>query len=216
LGVETIDLYYAHRINPEHPIEETVGVLAGLVKAGKVRAIGLCEISVATLRRAHAVHPIAAVQSEYSLWTRDPEAEVLPTCRELGTAFVAYSPLGRGMLTGAINQDTKLADNDFRKLSPRFQGDNLDANLKLVKTVKALAATKHCTPGQLAIAWLLHQGDDIIPIPGTRRIKYLEENLAAADVVLSATDLDAIKQALPAGGAVGERYPKAGMVGLNA
>jgi aryl-alcohol dehydrogenase-like predicted oxidoreductase len=216
LGVEVIDLYYAHRINPEQPIEETAGALASLVKAGKVRAIGLCEVSAATLRRAHAVHPIAAVQSEYSLWTRDPEADVLSTCRELGTAFVAYSPLGRGMLTGAIGQDTKLADNDFRRLSPRFQGDNFDANLKLVETVKALAATKHCTPGQLAIAWLLHQGDDIIPIPGTRRIKYLEENVAAADLELTSADLAAIQQAFPAGAAVGDRYPKAGMVGLNA
>jgi aryl-alcohol dehydrogenase-like predicted oxidoreductase len=216
LGVEIIDLYYAHRIDPSQPIEETVGAMAALVKAGKVRAIGLCEVSDATLRRAHAVYPIAAVQSEYSLWTRDPEAAVLPTCRELDIAFVAYSPLGRGILTGTISRETRLADNDFRRLSPRFQGENLDTNLGLVETLKTLAGEKHCTPGQLAITWLLNQGNDIIPIPGTRRIKYLEENVGAANVVLSAADLAAINAAVPIGAAAGERYPKAGMVGLNA
>ncbi|MGO8855929.1 MAG: aldo/keto reductase [Steroidobacteraceae bacterium] len=216
LGVKVIDLYYAHRIDLSQPIEETVGAMAALVKIGKVRAIGLCEVSATTLRRAHAVYPIAAVQSEYSLWTRDPEAAVLPTCRELGIAFVAYSPLGRGMLTGTISRETRLAENDFRRLSPRFQGENLDTNLALVETLKTLAGEKHCTPGQLAIAWLLNQGNDIIPIPGTRRIKYLEENVGAANVVLSAADLAAINAALPVGAAAGERYPKAGMVGLNA
>jgi aryl-alcohol dehydrogenase-like predicted oxidoreductase len=216
LGVEVIDLYYAHRINPGQPIEETVGAMSALVKAGKVRAIGLCEISDVTLRRAHAVYQIAAVQSEYSLWTRDPEAAILPTCRELDIAFVAYSPLGRGMLTGAISRETRLAENDARRVSPRFQGENLNTNLSLVATLKTLASDKHCTPGQLAIAWLLNQGNDIIPIPGTRRIKYLEENVQAADLVLSAADLAAINAALPLGAAAGERYPKSAMVWLNA
>ena len=216
LGVETIDLYYAHRVDKGQPIEETVGAMAALVKAGKVRAIGLSEVSAATLRRAHQEHPIAAVQSEYSLFTRDPEAEALPACRELGVAFVAYSPLGRGMLTGALADVAGLAGNDFRRLSPRFQGDNLAANLRLVEAVKALAAAKRCTPGQLALAWLLHRGQDIIPIPGTRRSNYLEENVAAADIALSPADLFAIDAALPPGAAAGERYPPAGMAGVNA
>jgi len=216
LGVEIIDLYYAHRINTEQPIEDTVGAMARLVEAGKVRAIGLSEVSAKTLRKAHAVHPIAAVQSEYSLWTRDPEAEVLPACHELGIAFVAYSPLGRGMLTGAISHATTFADTDYRRLSPRFVGDNLDANLILVDAVKQLAKTKGCTPAQLAIAWLLHQGDDIIPIPGTRRIATLEENLRAADVELSDDDLAAIRAALPPDAAAGARYPQGATAGLNA
>lgn len=216
LGVEVIDLYYAHRINPDQPIEETVGAMADLVQAGKVRALGLSEVSAATLRRAHAVHPIAAVQSEYSLWTRDMEAEVLPVCRELGVSLVAYSPLGRGMLTGAITRDTPLARDDFRRSVPRFQDENFDANLRLVEALRGLAAEKGCTAGQLALAWLLHQGPDIIPIPGTRRIKYLEENAGAAAVELTAADLERIDAALPAGAAAGERYPAAGMVGLNA
>lgn len=216
LGLAVIDLYYVHRINREQPIEETVGAMAGLVKAGKVRAIGLCEVSAPTLRRAQAVHPIAAVQTEYSLWTRDVETDILPACRELDIAFVPYSPLGRGMLTGAIGRDTQLAGNDFRRLSPRFQGDNLDANLLLVEALKKLAAEKHCTPGQLAIAWLLHQGENIIPIPGTRRIPYLEENVRAADIVLSAADLAAINLVLPMGAAAGDRYPQASMAQLNA
>ena len=190
--------------------------MAALVKAGKVRAIGLSEVSAATLRRAHAVHPIAAVQSEYSLWTRDPEAEVLPACRALGVAFVAYSPLGRGFLTGALTTLDDLAADDFRRMSPRFEAVNLAANLKLVDVVKAIAKAKGCTPGQLALAWLLHQGDNIIPIPGTRRIRYLEENVAAADVALCAAELAAISAALPPGAAAGERYPKAGMAGVNA
>ncbi len=216
LGVEVIDLYYAHRINPDQPIEETVGAMAGLVQTGKVRALGLSEVSAATLRRAHAVHPIAAVQSEYSLWTRDMEAEVLPVCRELGVSLVAYSPLGRGMLTGAITRDTPLAGDDFRRSVPRFQDENFDANLRLVEALRGLAAEKGCTVGQLALAWLLHQGPDIIPIPGTRRITYLEENVGAAAVELMAADLERIGAALPAGAAAGERYPAAGMVGLNA
>jgi len=215
LGVETIDLYYAHRLNPEVPVEETVAAMADLVTAGKVRALGLSEVSAATLRRAHAVHPIAALQSEYSLWTRDVEAEVLPVLRELKVSLVAYSPLGRGMLTGAIGKDTPLADNDFRRISPRFQADNLDANLRLVDVVKTLAAERGCTPAQLALAWLLAQGPDILPIPGTRRISALEENLGAISVRLSADDLARLNAALPPGIAAGDRYPPEGMKGLN-
>ncbi len=216
LGIETIDLYYAHRLNPDVPVEETVAAMADLVKAGKVRALGLSEVSAATLRRAHAVHPIAALQSEYSLWTRDIEAEVLPTLRALGISLVAYAPLGRGMLTGAIDKDTKLADNDFRSLSPRFQGDNLDANLRLVEGVKVLAAERDCTPAQIALAWLLAQGPDILPIPGTRRISRLEENVGATAVTLSAADLARLAALLPPGAAAGARYPQEGMKGLNA
>ena len=216
LGVEAIDLYYAHRLNPDVPVEDTVGAMAELVRAGKVRALGLSEVSARTLRRAHAVHPIAAVQSEYSLWTRDPEAEVLPACRDLGASFVAYSPLGRGFLTGAIGKDADLAANDFRRISPRFQGDNLERNLRLVDVVKTLAATRGATPGQVALAWLLHQGKDIVPIPGTKRIEYLEENVAAASLTLSTDELARLDQALPPGAAAGDRYPPAGMKGLNA
>jgi len=215
LGVEVIDLYYVHRIDTNRPIEETIGTMARLVEAGKVRALGISECSAATLRRAHAVHPIAAVQSEYSLWTRDPEAEVLPACNELGIAFVAYSPLGRGMLTGAINDASSFEANDYRRRSPRFVGDNLDANLKLVEKVRQRAADKRCTPAQLAIAWLLHQSDRIIPIPGTRRIATLDENLGASEVSLSAEDLATIRDALPAGAAVGARYPDSALAGLN-
>jgi aryl-alcohol dehydrogenase-like predicted oxidoreductase len=216
LGIETIDLYYAHRLNPEVPVEETVAAMADLVTAGKVRALGLSEVSAATLRRAHAVHPIAALQSEYSLWTRDVEAEVLPVLRELKVSLVAYSPLGRGMLTGAIGKNTPLADNDFRRISPRFQADNLDANLRLVDVVKTLADERGCTPAQLALAWLLAQGPDILPIPGTRRITALEENLGAVGVKLSAADLARLDAALPPGVAAGDRYPPEGMKGLNA
>jgi aryl-alcohol dehydrogenase-like predicted oxidoreductase len=216
LGVEVIDLYYAHRVDSGQPLEETVGAMGALVKTGKVRAIGLCEVSDATLRRAHAIHPIAAVQSEYSLWTRDPEATVLPTCRKLGISFVAYAPLGRGMLTGAISRETQLAKDDARRRSPRFQKENLSTNLALVETLKALARDKHCTPGQLAVAWLLNQGGDIIPIPGSRRIEHLEENVRAAELALSSADLATIDAALPPGAAAGERYPKAAMELLNA
>ncbi|HYD68526.1 aldo/keto reductase [Azospirillum sp.] len=216
LGVETIDLYYAHRLNRDVPIEDTVGAMAELVRAGKVRAIGLCEVSAATLRRAHAVHPIAAVQSEYSLWTRDVEDEVLPACRELGVSLVAYSPLGRGMLTGAITNPDQLAEGDFRRLSPRFQGENLDANLRLVEDVRRLAVAKGCTPGQVALAWLLAQGPDVLPIPGTKRIKYLEENVAGATLRLKPEEVAALSAALPRGAAAGDRYPAEGMKGLNA
>ncbi len=216
LGTEVIDLYYAHRLNPNVPVEDTVGAMAELVRAGKVRALGLSEVSARTLRRAHAVHPIAAVQSEYSLWTREPEAEVLPACRELGVSFVAYSPLGRGFLTGSIGKDTDLAANDFRRISPRFQHDHLERNLRLVDVVKTLAGARGVTPGQVALAWLLHQGKDIVPIPGTKRIKYLEENVAAVSLTLSMDDLARLNQALPLGAAAGDRYPRAGMKGLNA
>ncbi|RJF83993.1 aldo/keto reductase [Azospirillum cavernae] len=216
LGVEVIDLYYAHRLNPDVPVEDTVGAMADLARAGKIRALGLCEVSAATLRRAHAIHPIAAVQSEYSLWTRDMEADVLPTCRDLGVSLVAYAPLGRGLLTATISDQKQLADNDFRRLSPRFQDGNLDANLRLVDAVTALAEAKGCKPGQVALAWLLAQGPDILPIPGTKRIPYLEENVGAASVVLSPEEVAALSAAIPPGAASGDRYPAAGMRGLNA
>ena len=215
LGVETIDLYYAHRVNPDIPVEETVGAMAELVKAGKVRALGLSEVSAATLRRAHAVHPIAAVQSEYSLWTRDVEAAVLPTCRELGISLVAYAPLGRGMLTGAVSSPDQFAENDFRRIAPRFAGDNFDRNLALVEQVKALAVQKGCTAGQVALAWLLAQGPEILPIPGTKRIKYLEENVGAAAVTLTGAEVKALSDALPPGVAAGDRYTAEGMRGVN-
>lgn len=215
LGVETIDLYYAHRVNPDIPVEETVGAMAELVKAGKVRALGLSEVSAATLRRAHAVHPIAAIQSEYSLWTRDVEASVLPACRELGISLVAYAPLGRGMLTGAVSSPDQFAENDFRRVAPRFAGDNFDRNLALVEQVKALAARKGCTPGQVALAWLLAQGPEILPIPGTKRIKYLEENVGSAAVTLTDAEVKALSDALPPGVAAGDRYTAEGMRGVN-
>ncbi|GLR78632.1 aldo/keto reductase [Azospirillum oryzae] len=215
LGVETIDLYYAHRVNPDIPVEDTVGAMADLVKAGKVRALGLSEVSAATLRRAHAVHPIATVQSEYSLWTRDVEAAVLPACHELGISLVAYAPLGRGMLTGAVSSPDQFAENDFRRIAPRFAGDNFDRNLALVEQVKALAAQKGCTAGQVALAWLLAQGPEILPIPGTKRIKYLEENVGAAAVTLSDAEVKALSDALPPGVAAGDRYTAEGMRGVN-
>jgi aryl-alcohol dehydrogenase-like predicted oxidoreductase len=208
LGVESIELYYQHRVDPKTPIEETVGAMAQLVREGKVRYLGLSEASPATVRRAHAVHPIAAVQTEYSLWTRDPEDQVLPTTRELGIAFVAYSPLGRGFLTGQIKTFQDLAEDDYRRFSPRFQGENFQKNLDLVARVEQLAKEKNCTPGQLAIAWLLTQGDDIIPIPGTKRRKYLEENVAALNVKLSAADMSRIDEVAPYGSAAGQRYPE--------
>lgn len=216
LGVEAIDLYYLHRAEPDTPIEETVGLMAGLVRQGKVKALGLSEVSASTLRRAAAVHPIAALQSEYSLWTRDVEAEILPACRELGVSFVAYSPLGRGFLTGSITTTEGLAANDFRRLSPRFAEGALQQNLRRIEAVKAMAAEKGCTPGQLALAWLLAQGDDIIPIPGTRRTERVDENAGALDIALSAADLARLDAALPAGSASGARYPEAGMRGINA
>jgi aryl-alcohol dehydrogenase-like predicted oxidoreductase len=212
LGVETIDLYYQHRVDPDTPIEETVGAMAALVHAGKVRALGLSEAAPETIRRAHAVHPIAAVQTEYSLWTRDVEDNgVLATCRELGIGFVAYSPLGRGMLTGQIRHFDDLAPDDYRRNNPRFQGDNFQRNLDLVARVEEIAREKGCTPAQLALAWVLAQGGDIVPIPGTKRRKYLEENLGALDITLSAEDLRRIDDAFPKGSAAGTRYAPSGM-----
>ena len=209
LSVDVIDLYYQHRVDPDVAIEETVGAMAELVRAGKVRALGLSEAAPETLRRANAVHPISALQSEYSLWTRDPEDGVLTACRALNVAFVAYSPLGRGFLTGAIRQVDDLAPGDYRRQTPRFQGDNLAANLELVKRVEALAAKKGCTPAQLAVAWVLAQGQDTIPIPGTKRRQRLLENLAAADVKLDREELAALSAAVPREAVAGQRYPEA-------
>src|SRR5277367_3435657 len=203
LGVETIDLYYQHRVDPATPIEETVGAMAQLVSEGKVRYLGLSEASPATLRRAAKVHPIAALQTEYSLWTRDPEAEILATCRELGIGFVAYSPLGRGFLTGQFKKFDDLPADDYRRFSPRFQGENFQKNLDLVRRVEEIAREKKCTASQLALAWVLAQGNDIVPIPGTKRRKYLEENAAAFDVKLSDADLQRISEVFPAESAAG-------------
>jgi aryl-alcohol dehydrogenase-like predicted oxidoreductase len=215
LGTDRIDLYYQHRVDPNVPIEETVGAMAELVAQGKVRYLGLSEAGVDTLRRAAKVHPISALQSEYSLWTRDPEDGVLATCRELGIGFVAYSPLGRGFLTGQLKRFEDLAADDYRRYSPRFQGENFGKNLELVKRVEAIASEKRCTPGQLALAWVLAQGDDVVPIPGTKRRKYLEENAAACDVVLSAQDRKRLDEVAPRGAAAGERYPAAMMASVN-
>jgi aryl-alcohol dehydrogenase-like predicted oxidoreductase len=208
LGVETIDLYYQHRVDPNTPIEETVGAMAELVKAGKVRYLGLSEASAETLRRAVKVHPITALQSEYSLWTRDPENGILATCRELGIGFVAYSPLGRGFLTGQFQKFEDFAADDFRRHSPRFQGENFQKNLDLVRRVEEIAREKGCKPSQLALAWVLAQGNDIVPIPGTKRRKYLEENIGAVEVKLSKDDLRRIEEVFPADSAAGERYPE--------
>ncbi len=208
LGVDVIDLYYQHRVDPAVPIEDTVGAMAELVRAGKVRALGLSEAAAETVRRANAVHPIAALQSEYSLWTRDPEDGVLATCRTLNIAFVAYSPLGRGFLTGAIRQVDDLAPGDYRRGTPRFQSDNLAANLELVKRVEEAAAKKGCTPAQLALAWVLCQDKDVIPIPGTKRRTRLAENLAAAEVQLSNEELAALSAAIPRQAVAGLRYPE--------
>jgi aryl-alcohol dehydrogenase-like predicted oxidoreductase len=208
LGVDVIDLYYQHRVDPAVPIEETVGAMAELVKSGKVRALGLSEAAPETLRRASAIHPIAALQSEYSLWTRDPEDGVLATCRALNIAFVAYSPLGRGFLTGAIRQLQDLDASDYRRQTPRFQGDNLTTNLALVKQVEDVAAKKGCTPAQLALAWVLAQGEDVIPIPGTKRRARLEENLAAAALKLSKAEVAALSAAIPREAVAGLRYPE--------
>jgi aryl-alcohol dehydrogenase-like predicted oxidoreductase len=206
LGVDHIDLYYQHRVDPEVPIEETVGAMAELVKAGKVRYLGMSEAAAATIRRAQAVHPITALQTEYSLWTRDPEDEILATVRELGIGFVAYSPLGRGFLTGQFQKPEDIPENDFRRRNPRFQGDNFYQNLKLVDRVKELAREKGVQPSQLALAWVLAQCDDIVPIPGTKHIKYLEENVAAAEVTLSADELQHLDEAVPKGATAGDRY----------
>lgn len=211
LGVDTIDLYYQHRVDPHTPIEATIGAMAELVKEGKVRFLGLSEASAQTIRRAHAVHPIAALQSEYSLWSRDVEAEILPTCRELQIGFVPWSPLGRGFLTGEIKTFEDLDANDWRRVSPRFQGDNFGRNLDLVAQIKQMASAKNCSPAQLAIAWLLDRGDDIVPIPGTKRVAYLLENLGALDVKLTDRELALIDAVLPKGAAAGDRYPAAMM-----
>jgi aryl-alcohol dehydrogenase-like predicted oxidoreductase len=210
LGVDVIDLYYQHRVDPKTPIEDTVGAMAELVKAGKVRHIGLSEASSKTIRRASRVHKITALQSEYSLWSRDVEDDVLATCRELGIGFVPYSPLGRGFLTGEIKRFEDLAQDDFRRHSPRFQGENFDKNLKLVERIGDLAAEKGVTKSQLALAWVLAQGDDVVPIFGTKRRKYLAENLRALDVVLTTADLTRIEAVAPRGAAAGERYPEIG------
>lgn len=207
LGIEYIDLYYQHRVDPNVPIEETVGAMAELVKQGKVRYLGLSEAAPATIRRAHAVHPITALQTEYSLWSRDPEDEILPTVRELGIGFVPYSPLGRGFLSGTITSPDDLAPDDFRRNSPRFQGDNFHKNIEVVERVKEIAAEKGATPGQLALAWLLAQGEDIVPIPGTKRRLYLEENVGAVEITLSKEELQRIDEVAPKGVAVGNRYP---------
>ena len=216
LGVDHIDLYYQHRVDPKTPIEETVGALAELVKEGKIRHIGLSEASAQTLRRAVKVHPITALQTEYSLWTRDPEAEILPTCRELGIGFVAYSPLGRGFLTGQFKKFEDLGADDYRRFSPRFQGENFQKNLDLVKSVEQLAREKGCKPAQLALAYVMAQGDDIVPIPGTKRRKYLEENVAAVDIDLTSEDLRRLNEVFPTGVAAGMRYPEHMMKLVNA
>jgi aryl-alcohol dehydrogenase-like predicted oxidoreductase len=211
LGVDVIDLYYQHRVDPAVPIEETVGAMAGLVKAGKVRFLGLSEAGATTLRRAHAVHPISALQTEYSLWTRDPEAEILPTARSLGIGFVAYSPLGRGFLAGRFRSADDLPANDWRRQNPRFQGENFGRNLALVERVEALAKEKGISAAQLALAWILSRGKDVVPIPGTRRRERLEEDVKAIAVELSPGDLARLDEAMPPGAAAGTRYPEAGM-----
>jgi len=215
LGIDTIDLYYQHRVDRSTPIEDTVGAMADLVRQGKVRYIGLSEASVPTIRRAHKVHPITAVQTEYSLWTRDPEDGLLQALRALDIGFVAYSPLGRGFLTGQIKKINDLADDDFRKHHPRFQGENFQKNLDLVTRVEDIAKEHKCTPAQLALAWVLAQGDDIVPIPGTRHPERLEENVGALDIVLSENDLRRIDAAAPKGATAGDRYPEGGMRTIN-
>jgi aryl-alcohol dehydrogenase-like predicted oxidoreductase len=211
LQTDVIDLYYVHRADPNRPIEETVLALKDLIVSGKIRGYGLSEVTADQLRRAHKTHPVAALQSEYSLWTREPELDVLPACKELSIPFIAYSPLGRGFLTGQITAPTALKSDDFRLTSPRFQGENFDRNRQLVEQVRALGEAKGCKPGQIAIAWLLHRQQEIIPIPGTKRIAYLEENVAATDIALTAEDLEKLEEILPLGGAAGTRYdPKFG------
>jgi aryl-alcohol dehydrogenase-like predicted oxidoreductase len=216
LGVETIDLYYQHRVDPDTPIEETVGAMADLVKEGKIRYIGLSEAGPRNLRRASQVHVITALQTEYSLWTRDPEEEVLPTCRELGIGFVAYSPLGRGFLTGQIQRFEDLSEDDYRRNSPRFQGENFQKNMDLVRRVEEIAREKGCKASQLALAWVLAQGEDIVPIPGTKRRTYLEENVGALDVKLTEADLKRLDEVAPHGVAAGQRYPEQMMSLVNA
>ena len=215
LAVDTIDLYYQHRVDPNTPIEDTVGAMTRLVEQGKIRHIGLSEAGIETIRRAHKVHPITALQTEYSLWTRDPEDGILDVCRELGIGFVAYSPLGRGFLTGQIKSLDDLAPDDYRRNSPRFKGDNFEKNLELVKRIEAMAAEKGCTPAQLTLAWLLAQGEDIVPIQGTKRRKYLEENVAALDVVIAPKDRKRLDEIAPKGVAAGMRYPESAMAAVN-
>ncbi len=215
LSAEVIDLYYQHRVDPDTPIEETVGAMAELVRAGKVRYLGLSEAAPATLRRAAATHPIAALQTEYSVWSREPEKEIIPTCREVGIGFVAYSPLGRGFLTGRITRIDDLAPDDWRRTSPRFQSENFQRNLELVERVRDLAAQKRCTPAQLVLAWLLAQGEDIVPIPGTKRREYLKENVGALEVTLTEADLARLAEIAPLGAAAGARYPELGMQAVN-
>src|SRR6266480_4251469 len=215
LGTDHVDLYYLHRVDPNTPIEETVGAMGELVEEGKIDHIGLSEAAPETLRRGHAEHRITALQTEYSLWTRDVEDEILPTCRELGVGFVAYAPLGRGFLSGQIRRFDDLAPDDWRRSNPRFQGENFTRNLELVARIAELARAKRCTPSQLALAWVLAQGEDIVPIPGTKRVRYLEENAAGARVTLSAADLEAIDAAFPKGATAGERYAAGGMAAVN-
>jgi aryl-alcohol dehydrogenase-like predicted oxidoreductase len=215
LQVDCIDLYYQHRVDPDTPIEETIGAMTELVQQGKVRFLGLSEASAESIRRAHAIHPITALQSEYSLWTRDPESEILPTCRELGIGFVPYSPLGRGFLTGKIQKPEDLPEDDYRRSTPRFQGENFQRNLDIVQRVEEIAREKHCTPAQLALAWVLAQGNHIVPIPGTKRRKYLQENIGALAVDLTSKDLERIDEVAPKDAFAGSRYPEAMMKLLN-
>jgi aryl-alcohol dehydrogenase-like predicted oxidoreductase len=215
LGVDHIDLYYQHRVDRTVPIEETVGAMADLVREGKVRYLGLSEAAPLTIRRANEEHPISALQTEYSLWSREPEEEILPLCRELGIGFVAYSPLGRGFLTGRFRTFDDLPEDDYRRNSPRFQGENFQKNLDLVERVEEIARRKKCTPAQLALAWLLAQGEDVVPIPGTKQRRYLEENVSALDVELTSADLEEIEEVAPKGAAVGDRYHEAGMRTIN-
>ncbi len=215
LGIDTIDLYYQHRVDRSVPIEDTVGAMSRLIEAGKVRFLGLSEAAPSTIRRAHATHPISALQTEYSLWTRDPEDEILPLCKELGITFVAYSPLGRGFLTGRFKRFEDFAPDDWRRSSPRFQGENFDRNLELVRRVEQLAAKKCSKPSQLALAWVVAQGEGIVPIPGTASRAHLEENVAALDLVLSAQELAELDEAAPHGSAVGDRYPEMAMKAVN-
>jgi len=215
LDIDTIDLYYQHRVDRTVPIEDTVGAMAGLVRDGKVRYLGLSEASPATIRRAHKVHPITALQTEYSLWSRDPEDEILSACRELGIGFVAYSPIGRGFLSGRFRKPEDLAADDFRRNHPRFQGANFQKNLDLVTRVEEIAREKGCTPTQLALAWLLGQGQDIVPIPGTKRRRYLEENVRAPEFILTPAEMERIAEVAPKGVTAGDRYPQAGMLSVN-
>ena len=215
LKVEVIDLYYQHRVDPKVPIEETIGAMKELVDEGKVRYLGMSEAAADTIRKAAKVHPIAALQNEYSLWTRDVEELILQTVRELGIGFVAYSPLGRGFLSGQFTRFEDLPENDYRRVSPRFQGENFDKNIELVKQIEKMAGEKGCSPSQLAIAWVLKQGDDIVPIPGTKRIKYLDANMAALNIELSEAELEKIESIFPRNAAVGERYNEHGMKAIN-